>query len=92
MYAVNEMIWPKSRSAHAVLAFVGATLLTISSFRPIFDMRMNQYVVEYPHDGQDSLGAFLDACVAGFLIEIVACVLLFKLQRRLSSHPMRQTR
>lgn len=36
---------------------VAATAISVLTFRPILDARMTAYVREYPHDGQDSLGA-----------------------------------
>jgi hypothetical protein len=79
--------WPRTLLAHAVIAFIGATILAILTFRPILEMRMATYVRQYPHDGQDSLGAFLDACAAALVIEIGSGFFLFVLQRKISSRP-----
>ena len=76
--------WPKSRFAHACIAFLGATIIAAFAFRPILGMRMNTYIHESPRDGQDSLAAFFDACVATFCIETGSGVLLFMLQRKIS--------
>ena len=51
------------------------------------------YVRDYPHDGQDSLGAAMDAMMWFVVIEIVSWVLLYRLRRRYSAgslnHPHR---
>jgi hypothetical protein len=73
--------WPKSRFAHAS---VGATILAAASYRPILNMRMNSYIHESPNDGQDSLAAFLDACIATLAIEIGLGVSLFVFQRKIA--------
>jgi hypothetical protein len=77
------MHWPRSRIGQALIAFAGATILVVLTIRPIFDVRMAMYVSQYPHDGQDSLGAAFDAIVASIFIEIVSCVLLYRLQKKL---------
>ena len=77
--------WPKSRLAHACFAFVGATILGVLSFRPILEMRANAYNRESPHDGQNSLAAFIDAGIATSIIELGSGIVFFVLQRKISS-------
>jgi hypothetical protein len=49
-----------------------------------FDWRMAVYVSQYPHDGQDSLGAAMDALAAFIVIELIISILLYRLQRKLA--------
>jgi hypothetical protein len=44
---------------------------------------MAMYVRQYPHDGQDSLGAAVDAFAAFIVIELIISILLYRLQRKL---------
>jgi hypothetical protein len=48
---------------------------------------MAVYVRAYPHDGQDSLGAAMDALGASVLIEIGCSFLFYLLQRKFSRPP-----
>lgn len=41
------------------------------------------YVRDYPHDGQDSLGAAMDAMMWFVVIEIVSWVLLYRLRKKI---------
>ena len=77
------MKWPRSKLVQLLIALFLATAVAISTFKPIMDARMAVYVREYPHDGQDSLGAFMDACVIWLVLEIGISVALYVLQRRL---------
>jgi len=43
---------------------------------------MAVYVREYPNDGQDSLGALMDAFGAFVLIEVCCSILFYRLQRK----------
>ncbi len=44
---------------------------------------MALYVREYPHDGQDSLGAAIDALEAFIAIEVCLSLVLYRIQRKL---------
>ena len=74
--------WPKSLWAHAVIAFVVATVLAFVGAGIEEQRSFAEAVRQYPHDGQDGLSALWDAMVAGFFIEVIAFVLLFMAQRR----------
>ena len=78
------MHWPRSRLLQAIISVAGATALAILTFRPILDTRMAVYVREFPHDGQDSLGAAMDAVGAFILIAVCCSILFYLLQRRIS--------
>jgi hypothetical protein len=64
------------------ISIAGATTLAILMFRPIFDARMAVYVRDYPHDGQDSLGALMDALAAFAIIEVCCSLLFYWAQRK----------
>ena len=73
----------RSSAFQFVIAFIGATTLAVFTFRPILDARMAIYVRDYPHDGQDSLGAAMDAMMWFVVIEIVSWVLLYRLRKKI---------
>ena len=76
------MHWPRSRLLHGLISVVAATALGFLTFGPILNARMAIYVREYPHDGQDSLSALMDALEAFLLIEVCCSILFYWLQRK----------
>lgn len=79
--------WPKSQSAHACAAFVGATVLAIIRAGREDQRSFSEAVRKYPHDGLDGLSALWDGIVAGVFIEVIAFVALLMIQRRWLSSP-----
>ena len=74
------MRWPRSRIIQALISIAGATTIAPGAFRLIFNARMAVYVREYPHDGQDSLSAAVDALEAFVAIEVCLSVALYLIQ------------
>jgi hypothetical protein len=73
--------WPKSGWAQAGIAFLSALISCVFVFIRINNTHFALYAREYPHDGQDGLGAFMDALQAGALTLIGVFVLVFVVQR-----------
>jgi hypothetical protein len=67
----------------AVISIAGATILAILTFRPILNARAAVYGREFPHDGQNALGAAFDALEAFVVIEVCCSVLFYFIQRKL---------
>ncbi|ADW67309.1 hypothetical protein [Granulicella tundricola] len=62
------------------LAVLLATISVPFIFRSVMNHRMELYVRIYPHDGQDSLGAFFDALTASAFSWIGIIILLLGLR------------
>jgi hypothetical protein len=68
-----------------MIALSAAILLAICVFKWTDRTQAEQYEREYPHDGQDGLGAFVDAAVAGGLTLFGAFAGFYLLQRMVTS-------
>ena len=78
------MKWPKSAWDQACIAGVGALVTAILGARWLYTSRLAQYVSEYPRDGQDGLGAFVDAVEWFPVLLLAAFAFLFIAQRILT--------
>lgn len=74
-------MWPMSRWAQAGIAIAMAIPISLCVFVRINNTHFERYAREYPHDGQDGLGALMDAFQAAFYTLIGAFLALFILQR-----------
>src|SRR5271170_559442 len=77
--------WPKSKSAQAGIAFLSSAVSTPLVFMWVMRTRMELYVREYPHDGQDSLSAFSDALFASMFTLVGVFAAVFAIQRFLTT-------
>ena len=57
--------WPKSRWMQAAIALIGAVVASVCVFIWTNNTYFERYAGQYPHDGQDGLGAMMDAFFAG---------------------------
>ena len=73
--------WPRSGWSQAGIAFAGALLAAILVYGYINKTHFDLYARQYPHDGQDGLGAMMDALSAGAMTMLVTFVVLFFVQR-----------
>lgn len=77
--------WPKSGWTHAGIAFLSAVIACGCVFSWVNNTHFARYAKEYPHDGQNGLGAFVDALEAGIWTLIGAFALVFAVQRLLTA-------
>ena len=83
--ACMKRVWPKSGWAHAGIAFLSALISCVFVFIRVNNTHFARYAREYPHDGQDGLGAFMDALHAGALTLLGVFLLVFAVQRLLTA-------
>jgi hypothetical protein len=79
------MKWPTSRSTQAAIAFMGAVAISVAVYKWIDETHFARYASEHSHDGQDGLGAFMDALSTASFTMIGAFVVLFVWQRLATS-------
>ena len=72
--------WPRSKWAQAGIAFVGASISSVIVFIRVNNTHFALYARQYPHDGQDGLGAFMDALEYGFWTLIGVFLVAFFIQ------------
>jgi hypothetical protein len=58
-------LWPRSRFGQGLIALVAALCVAIPVFVHVNNTHFDRYAKEYPHDGQDGLGALMDAFEIG---------------------------
>jgi hypothetical protein len=73
--------WPCSRWRQAAISFLFAIACGIFVFVRVNRTHFERYAREYPYDGQDGLGALMDACRAGAWTVAGAFAAMFVLQR-----------
>jgi hypothetical protein len=78
-------MWPRSHWRQAGIALAIAIPVSIFVFVRVNNTHFERYAREYPHDGQDGLGALMDAFQAGFYTLIGAFLCLFILQRLIAA-------
>jgi hypothetical protein len=79
--------WPRPWWAHALISFAFASVLALLVFIRTNNTHFIRYAKEYPHDGQDGLGALMDAFEAGSVTLIGVFVASFVLQRIVTEPP-----
>jgi len=79
----NMFPWPISRWSQAGISFAAALVSAIAVYIYTFHTHFARYAAQYPHDGRDGLGAFMDALedaagtfILAFLITFVAQLVL----------------
>ena len=77
--------WPKSGWAQTGIAFLSAVISSVFVFIRVNNTHFVLYAREYPHDGQDGLGALMDALQAGALTLIGVFILVFAVQRLITA-------
>jgi hypothetical protein len=75
------MQWPRSGWTQAVIAFMVGLASAICAFKITADHQIALYAREYPHDGQDGLGAVMDGFGAGAFMLLIVFAVLFVVQR-----------
>jgi hypothetical protein len=78
--------WPTSRWAQMGIVSLGAFAASLSVFIWTNNAHFKSYAQQYPHDGQDGLGALMDACFAGVWTFVGVLMGLFLLQRMIVSN------
>lgn len=74
--------WPKSSWIQACISLTGALLSAVIVFIHTNESSFNRLAREFPHDGQDGLGAMMEAFSAGsatFLFSFLGLLLAQKL-------------
>lgn len=79
------MRWPKSRFPQALIAFAVSAGFAAEVFSWTVKTHLEQYNREYPDDGQNGLGAMMDAFEAGGFTLVGSFVIVFALQRRVTA-------
>jgi hypothetical protein len=77
--------WPVSGWTQAGIAFLAALVSTIVVFIVVNNVLFARYAREFPHDGQDGLGAMMGALEASFATLIGVFVIAFAAQRVFTS-------
>lgn len=77
--------WPTSRWNQGWIAFIIAGITAYFVFVRSEKVLFAQYAKEAPYDGQDGLSAFMGAMQWGLGTLIVVFVLLFVIQRAITS-------
>jgi hypothetical protein len=77
--------WPQSRWGQGGLSFLGAIIVAVVVFIHVNNSSFQRYAQQYPHDGQDGLGALVDAMQAGAFTLVGVFIALFVLQRLMTS-------
>lgn len=77
--------WPTSRAPQALIAFGVAAVLAVCVFIWTNNASFDRYAQKYPSDGQDGLGALMDAVEAGAATLVGVFFSVFVLQRNLAA-------
>jgi hypothetical protein len=72
--------WTTSRWAQAGISLAAAALVSVCVFVYVNNTHFARYAKEFPHDGQDGLGAMMDAFSEGSSSFFVVFLGLFFLQ------------
>jgi len=75
------IIWPRSLLAQLAISFVGAGIASYFVAGHVSDAQFLVYARQYPHDGQDGLGAMMDGLAAGGITFVAAFFGFFVAQR-----------